>query len=139
MGSFIDGHFMRLFVDGKAIAAAKVCNVKMSMDSENVTTKDTTGSGKAMRPTFSDFSCDSDCLYERDSATLLTSHDVLIEKFNSKKELAIKFTDNVPGTKAYVFNMFCMSVDMSAKDRESTTFKASFKSSDGAMTTLTNV
>ena len=135
----IDGKFMRISVDGKPIASAKVCNVKMSMDSENVTTKDTAGPGKAMKPTFTDFSIDCDCLYERSPVTTLTSHDLLIEKFYGQTAVAVKFTDNVVGAKSYVFNMFCMDVDLSAKNRESVTFKAGFKSSDGVMATLTNV
>lgn len=98
MSKIIEGRDLMFFVCDtqtgtyQSIAAATNCSIEISLDTKEVTTKDSaSGAWQAVTPNKLSWSGSSDNLFEMSTTADGTSFDVLFEYMTGKKTVFVKF------------------------------------------------
>ena len=117
----IDGHDLRWFINGTAIAQALSCNISFSVDTRESTNKDSTGSwtvNKAGRRSFSG-TCEAHLAEGESMETLWAALD-------AGTVLDLEFTTGVTGDKFFDCQAIVTGLEVTAENDEDVTFNVSF-------------
>ena len=126
-----NGHYMRLYVDGTAVAKATTCSLDMNMQTREIAHKDTSGAAGGyteILPGKRSGTLSSDVLLaEGDSMT------ALFTAFNGGTQIAWKFSTEVAGDYRFTGNGYITALRLNAPDNENVTYTVEV-AVDGAVT-----
>lgn len=122
----VDGHYMRWFLNGTAIAQATSCSISFSKETRESSSKDTTGKWSVKKGGKRSFSGSCEALYA-EGETLET----LWASFNSSTAageiLDAEFSTDETGDKFWDVQIIITSIEQNADDNEDVTYSVSFE------------
>lgn len=131
----INGHNLRLYIGGVAVAKAKECSMTLNTEMREIAHKDTAGSSggfKEVSPAQKSGQMTTNALYAEGE-----SFETLFSAWDAGTAIVLKFTDNVDGHMATTATGFITSLEMNATDNENVNYSVNFDLS-GAITRATN-
>lgn len=135
MSTIINGHDLRVYVGGTAVAKATDCSFSMAIAMREISHKDTAGSSggfKEVSPGQKSGTMTTSALYAEGE-----SFEALFAAADAGTSLALLFSDGVAGNLGMVANGFITSLDLNATDNENVSYSVSFEIS-GAITRVAN-
>ena len=139
----INGHNLRILIDGKPIAGAKECSIKISNDLEEISTKDT-GRGKVYMVNRYDTTLSTSAIaitgVTTNGQNAKTSHDALMQACIAGTFLDFDFADSVNTDVYYKYSgsIVIKDTDLGSPDYKAGTFSASFQVSGDLTSTIMN-
>jgi len=133
--SIVNGHDLRVYVGGSAVAKATECSFSLSTNMREIAHKDTAGSAGGFREVSAG----------QKSGTMTTSalysegesFESLFSAWDAGTAVVVKFSDEVSGNKHMTANALISSLDMNAPDNENVSYSVTFELS-GAITRASN-
>lgn len=120
----VDGHDLRWFIAGTAIAQATSCSIEFSAETRTSTNKDSTGGWRTIKVGELSFSGSCEGHFEEGQ-----SYETLWAAFIAKTSLVMEFTTGVSGDKFDNCVCFITGLSRQADDNEDVTFNATFEGS----------
>ena len=118
----IDGHDMRWFLDGTAIAKATSCSISITSETRESTNKDSTGSWSTKKYGRKSFTGTCDALYAEGEQL-----ETLFTALNADTILSAEFTTGVTGDKFWDAEVLVTGIEMNADDNEDVTYSVTFE------------
>jgi len=131
----INGHNLRVYIGGVAVAKATECSYSLSTDMREIAHKDTAGASggfKEVRPGQKSGEMSTNALYAEGE-----SFETLFAAWDAGTELTVKFSDEVTGHFATSSAAYITGLEKTAADNENVSYSASFVLS-GAITRAAN-
>ncbi len=120
----VDGHDMRWFINGTAVAQALTCSINFTAETRKSTNKDSTGSWSVIKIGEKSFTGSVEAHYAEGE-----SYETLWAAFIAGTSLTMEFTTGVSGDLYDNCTVFITSLERSAADNEDVTFTATFEGS----------
>ena len=125
----LNGRFLRIYVDGNAVADATSHDLESSQSSRDVTTKDSAGWMQIL-PGLKEWSTSGDGLVALDAAYTITDLTTLLL---DGTQVTVRFTTNTTGDVYWTGSAYVESVSISSPNEETPTYNFSLKGT-GALT-----
>lgn len=122
----VNGHYLRFFDGGVAIARATECTISFSMSSRTTASKDSAGDGSGWREISAGEKSGSGStsgLYAEDANSFATLYD----KFINGTSCALTFTTGETGDDVYYATAYITSMELNAVNNENVTYSISFE------------
>jgi len=125
-----NGTNLKVYVAGAVVARATSCELSISSNLRDATTKDSGGDAERL-PGLREWSLSTDALYSEDYTG--AGVDELFAAIKNGTKLAVKFSTNNIGDHEYAGNAYVTDLSMNAGTEENATYSASFQGT-GAIT-----
>jgi TP901-1 family phage major tail protein len=122
----INGHYLRFFADGIAIARATECTIAFSAEMRTASTKDDEGDGGGWRTIFpgeKSGTGSTSGLYAEDANSVA----VLYDKMIAGESVDLTFTTSVDGDDCYYATAYVTSLEISAPNNDNSSYSISFE------------
>lgn len=122
----VNGHYLRFFDGGIAIARAVECSISWSIEMRETATKDTAGDGggwREVQPGQKSGTGSTSGLYTEDT----NSFAILYDKMIAGTPIELTFTTNESGDDVYYGQAFISSMELNAPNNENVTYSISFE------------
>lgn len=122
----VNGHYLRFFDGGVAIAKATECSISWSVEMRETAHKDTAGDGGGWRevsPGQKSGTGSTSGLYAEDTNSFATLYD----KMANGTSLALTFTTGETGDDVYYATAYITSMELNAPNNENVTYSISFE------------
>lgn len=122
----VNGHYLRFFDGGLAIARATECTISFSMSSRTTATKDSAGDGSGWREISAGEKSGSGStsgLYAEDANSFATLYD----KFINGTSCDLTFTTGESGDSIWYATGYITSMELNAVNNENVTYSISFE------------
>jgi TP901-1 family phage major tail protein len=128
MADVKDGHLVRVYIGGVAVAKETEANIKLSLETKDISHKDISGSWSDVDGGKLSGEISGSNLYAE-----AESFESLWTAFSTKAGVVLRFSDEVQGNKCFEGTFLITSLEQTAADNESVTFSWS-ASNQGAIT-----
>ena len=121
----VNGHYLRFFDGGVAIAKATSCTISFAAEARETAHKDTAGDGGGWRevaPGQKSATGSTEGLYAEDTNSFAT----LYGKFANGTELSLTFTTGESGDSVWSGTAIITSLELNAANNENVTYSCSF-------------
>jgi len=118
--TIINGHDLRLYIDGTAIAKATECSVSLNAAMREIAHKDTAGANggfKEVSPGQKSGTATCNALYAEGE-----SYETLFNAWSNGTKLVMKFSDDVASNKSTTADAYITSLEKNATDNENVTY-----------------
>jgi TP901-1 family phage major tail protein len=122
----VNGHYLRFFDSGTAIAKATECSISWSVEMRETAHKDTAGDGGGWRevsPGQKSGTGSTSGLYAEDTNSFATLYDKMI----AGTALELTFTTGETGDNVYYGQAFINSMELNAPNNENVSYTISFE------------
>jgi TP901-1 family phage major tail protein len=122
----VNGHYLRFFDGGTAIAKATSCTISFSVGMRETAHKDTAGDGGGWRevsPGQKSGTGSTEGLYAEDTNSFATLYDKMI----AGTSVALTFTTGESGDDVYYATAYITSMELNAPNNENVTYSISFE------------
>ena len=122
----VNGHYLRFFDGGVAIAKATSCTISFSAEARETAHKDTAGDGGGWRevaPGQKSATGSTEGLYSEETNSFVT----LFNKYSAGTELELTFTTGETGDSIWYGTAIITSLELNAPNNENVTYSCSFE------------
>lgn len=120
----VNGHYLRIYVDGTAVAKATECSIEWTAEMKELSTahKDAVAGGwREITPGQKSGNCSTNGLYSEETNSFAS----LWEKYNDGTKVAIQFKTGESGDTVWYADGYINSMSLNAPDNENVTYSIS--------------
>jgi predicted secreted protein len=128
-----NGTNLKVYVAGNVVARATSCELSISSNLRDATTKDSGGDAERL-PGLREWSLSTDALYSEDYSG--AGVDEIFAAIKNGTKLAVKFSSNNVGDHEYAGDAYVTDMSLNAGTEENATYSASFQGTGAISNTI---